>query len=165
MYYLYLKIYWIQNFYSRKASNILVKIFYFVMFISQIEYSKWQSWKGDIYPIYHGNYFSYLNSSISYDDYTYWHLDDIELVSMNLYSNLDILFTYDSKIINNPITEVVVPQNYYSVVRIDSTIGKTIWAKEIVYYPENFFFSISKTILVNDIAWSLFTILYSNWRD
>ena len=110
------------------------------MFLSQIEYSKWQSWKGDIYPIFHGNYFSYLNSSISYDDYTYWHLDDIKLVNMNLYSNLDILFTYESKIINNPITEVVVPQNYFSVVRIDSTLGKTIWAKEIVYYPGNNFF-------------------------
>ena len=80
----------------------------------------------------------------------------------DLYSNEDLLFTCYSQIINNPVINRDNPPTINSLVRIESKTGKTLWAKELMYYLNNYYFSILKTIVINDVAWVLFTYTLIN---
>ena len=64
-------------------------------------------------------------------------------------------FTYISRIFNNPLVNGDIPGLINSLVRTESETGKTIWAKEILYYSESNYFSIVKTKIVDDVAWVL----------
>ena len=39
--------------------------------------------------------------------------------------------------------------------RMNSDSGETMWAKEIVYFPNFKYYTILKTLLVKDVAWNL----------
>ena len=71
---------------------------------------------------------------------------------------LKVIFIYSilSFLVNNPFTKFESPFGSNFIVRIDKANGKTIWAKEILFNPNGIYFLIIKTLIVNDIAWSLF---------
>ena len=131
-------------------------IFWFVLNF-QFKFVLWDTWSGDIYPIFHGGYVSNWYGDGVLEEYVYWLLQNIFLVDMDLYSNDDILFTYKSNILNSPISSL--SGNNSLIVKVDSKIGATIWAKNIIDNSISLDLQINRSFLLNDIAWSL--LIYS----
>ena len=127
-----------------------------IPFVILIKFAHWETWTGDTSPIVHGGYISNWYGQGVTDNYTYWHVESPVLFGINVYSNGDKLLSYKSKIVNNPFTKFESPFGSNFIVRIDKANGKTIWAKEILFNPNGIYFLIIKTLIVNDIAWSLF---------
>ena len=46
-----------------------------------------------------------------------------------------------------------------SLIRVESTTGKTVWAKELIYHSGNIYFNIYNAKFINDVAWVL--LIYS----
>ena len=134
---------------------------FWIVLILQFEFVRWDTWSGDVYPIFHGGYFSYWYENGVQEEYVYWHLGNIDLMDMDLYSNDDILFTYLSQIQHNPLIYENLPLNNSILVKTDSKNGVTIWAKEIFDYSTSVNLEINKSFLINDTAWSLFFTLLS----
>ena len=149
---------WLNNqTFSARQSYALYKLsILLLMFVIQFESSWWSTWKEDIYPINHGGYFTNWNEGKVTEEYEYWYLENIYLIDMNIYSNEDILLTYQASFINNPLLADIAPVNNSVLVKIDSTTGTTIWAKEILNYLPNINLQINKSFLLNDTSWSLF---------
>ena len=80
---------------------------------------------------------------------------------MDLYSNDDLLLTYKSQIQHNPLIFENLPLYINILVKTDSKVGTTIWAKEIFDYSIAINLQIGKSFLLNDTAWSLFFTLLS----
>ena len=99
-----------------------------------IKFAYWNAWSGDTYPVLHGGYISNWYGEGTTEEYEYWHLENINLVDMNVYSSGDILLTYLSYIQNNPLLSTNLQSSINSLVKIDESTGKTIWAKEIIDY-------------------------------
>ena len=102
---------------------------FWALLIFQFKFGCWETWSGDIYPIFHGGYVSNWYGTGVLEEYMYWHIQNIELMDMDLYSNDDILFTYKSKILNSPILSL--SENNNLIVKVDSKNGVTVWAKTI----------------------------------
>ena len=105
-----------------------------VAFILNVKFVCWNAWSGDTYPILHGGYISNWYGEGTTEKYEYWHLENINLVDMNVYSSGDVLLTYLSYIQNNPLLSMNLQLSINSLVKIDGSTGKTIWAKEIIDY-------------------------------
>ena len=134
---------------------------FWLVLIFQFKFVLWGTWSGDIYPIFHGGYVSNWYGDGVQEEYVYWHLEDIYLKDMNLYSNDDLLLTYISQIQHNPLFFENMPKHNSILVKTDSKVGTTIWAKEIFDYSISVNLEIVKSFLINDTAWSLlFTHLY-----
>ena len=107
---------------------------FWALLIFQFKFGCWETWSGDIYPIFHGGYVSSWYGTGVLEKYMYWHIQNIELMDMDLYSNDDLLFTYKSQILNNPNIDEYLTSNNSILVKADSKNGATIWAKEIFDY-------------------------------
>ena len=129
---------------------------FWIVLILQLKYVRWDTWSGDIYPIFHGGYVSNWYGDGVLEDYVYWHIFDIDLKDMDFYSNDDILLTYLSQIQHNPLLYENLPRRNSILVKTDSKNGATIWAKEIFDYSTSVNLEINKSFLINDTAWSLF---------
>ena len=121
----------------------------------------WGTWNGDTYPIFHGGYVSNWYGDGVQEEYVYWYIGDINLMDMDLYSNDDLLLTYQSKVQHNPLLYENLPLHNSMLVKTDSKVGTTIWAKEIFDYSISVNIQINKSYLINDTAWSLFFTLLS----
>ena len=119
------------------------------------------NWSGDIYPIFHGQYYSSIDGSSLIEEYKYCHFENITIQGIDLYSNGDILLTYISQIPNNPLDNPDIPQNISSLVRIDSITGKTIWAKQIINHFDFYYFEMVKSTIINDVIWWLNTFIFN----
>ena len=145
-----------------RQANILSKLcLFWIVLIFQFKFVRWGTWNGDIYPMFHGGYVSNLYGDGVQEEYAYWYIGDIYLMDMDFYSNDDLLFTYQSQIQHNPLLFENLPQHINILVKTDSKVGSTIWAKEIIDYSIYLDLQIAKSFLINDTAWSLFfTLLY-----
>ena len=130
----------------------------------KIKQANWENWSGDIYPIFHGQYYSNINGYSLIEEYKYCHIENIAIKGIDIYSNGDILLTYVSQISNNPLNNSDIPQSVNSLVRIDSRTGKTIWAKELINHFNLYFFDMVKTTIIEDVIWCLhiYTFNYFN---
>ena len=77
-------------------------------------------------------------------------------MDIDFYSNDDILFTYRSKILNNPLLSKNLSLQLSILIKADSKVGTTIWAKEIFDLSISPNLQIEKSFLINNTAWSLF---------
>ena len=119
-----------QTVFDRKLSIFSV----LVVFVLNVKFACWNAWSGNTYPVLHGGYISNWYEEGVTEEYEYWHLENINLVDMNVYSSGDILLTYLSYIQNNPLLSTNLQPSINSLVKIDGSTGKTIWAKEIIDY-------------------------------
>ena len=149
-------IWFFRKYWTEIKRSILKFTLLLLMFAFQINISYWNEWSGDIYPIFHGDYISNWYGEGVTEEYSYCYLNNTGLVDADLYSNEDLLFTYYSQIINNPVINKDIPPIINSLVKIESETGKTLWAKELMYFLNNYYFKIVKTIVINDVAWVLF---------
>ena len=90
----------------------------------KIKQVNWANWSGNIYPIFHGQYYSSEDGSSLIEEYSYWHLENIAIKGIDIYSNGDLLLTYVSQISNNPLNNSNIPQGISSLIRMDSITGK-----------------------------------------
>ena len=144
-------------FIGRRWALIFIYSFYIILF--SIKLSSWGNWNGDIYPIFHGEYYSSIDGSSLVEEYKYWHFENIFIQGIDIYSNEDLLLTYASQILNNPLDNSDIPKNASSLVRIDSISGKTIWAKQLINYFDLYYFEMIKSTIVNDVIWWLNTYI------
>ena len=142
-----------------RSALLFIYSLYIILF--SVKLSCWESWNGDIFPIIHGEYYSSMNGFSQIEEYKYWHFENITMQGIDIYSNGDLLLTYYSQISNNPLDNSDIPQNIYSLVRIDSITGKTIWAKELINHFDYSYFEMIKSTIVNDVIWWLNTYIFN----
>ena len=146
-------------FIGRRWALLFTYSFYIILFSPKL--SCWENWNGDIYPIFHGEYFSNMEGSSSIEEYKYWHFENITILGIDIYSNRDLLLTYASQISNNPLNNSDIPSGVPSLVRIDSTTGKTVWAKQIINHFDLYYFEMIKSTIINDVIWWLNTYTFN----
>ena len=132
---------------------IIYLIYTFWIILLKIKQANWESWSGDIYPIFHGQYYSSMDGSSLIEEYKYCHFENITIQGIDVYSNGDLLLTYISQISNNPLNNSDIPSEVSSLVRIDSITGKTVWAKELINHFGLYYFEMIKSTIVNDVIW------------
>ena len=100
-----------------------------------------------------------MDGSSLIEEYKYWHFENIAIQGIDIYSNGDILLTYVPQISNNPLNNSDIPKSVFSLVRIDSITGKTIWAKQIINHFDLSYFEMIKSKIINDVIWWLNTYI------
>ena len=146
-------------FIGRRWALLFTYSFYIILF--SLKLSSWENWSNDIYPIFHGKYYSSMDGSSLIEEYKYCHFENITIKGIDIYSNEDLLLTYTSQILNNPLNNPDIPQNVNSLVRIDSITGKTIWAKQLINHFDLYYFEMIKSTIINDVIWWLNTYTFN----
>ena len=141
----------------------LIHTFYIILF--KIKQANWENWSGDVYPIFHGEYYSSKDGYSLIEEYKYWHFDNIAIQGIEIYSNGDLLLIYSSKISNNPLSNLDIPQTVFSLVRVDSITGKTVWAKELINHFKLYFFEMVESTIIDDVIWCLHTFRFNYFNS
>ena len=124
---------------------------------------EWSStWSGDIFPIIHGGYFTGDDGTIQ--SYNFWNIMYAEIVDFSLFSNGDFFYLYWINVNNIQFNDSFNLDSTGLLMRIDATIGRTIWAKDIIFVINYAILRIYVCTLKDNLIWWLVTIYgYSNY--
>ena len=66
------------NLFKHKLLNS-VSLFYILISLYCVKICRWNEYANSAYPIFHGNYYSFLNDTIALEEYSYCHAENIDL--------------------------------------------------------------------------------------
>ena len=121
--------------------------------------SKWLSWNGDVFPIFHGGYYVNLNGTNQFEEYPFCHVEYAHVRKVLVFSNQDLLFVYLSNVLNvdREVTDLYLNDTRI-LVRVDYTSAKTVWAKALVYESQKSLIKVSEVAIRDDLIYCLLTV-------